>query len=130
MTIIPWTSELTIYGPVFEFRFEHMFRYLMDAYGLTPYCLTTCQERNVLISYTLDGAAITKYLSHLLAGMKMVDLRALDPTSNLPLFLNQKYQSRKLCFTFKILFAKDSKAAYHDVMKFFLRFSRVCCYMA
>ena len=122
MTIIPWTSELTDYGPVFEFRFEHMFRYLMEAYGLTRYCLTTCNERQVLISFTLDGAVITKYLSHLLAGMKMVDSRALDPTSNLPLFLNRKYQSRELCFPFKILFAKDSKKAYHDVMKNFFAF--------
>ncbi len=54
--------------------------------------------------------------------MKIVNLRALDPTSNLPLFLDRKCQSCELFFPFKILFAKDSKDASHFVMNNFFAF--------
>jgi hypothetical protein len=74
------------------------------------------------VSHTLDGAALTNYLSHLLAGMKIVDARATDPTTNKPLFLNTNFQSRELCFPFKILFASDSDDAYHVAMSDFFSF--------
>ena len=71
------------------------------------------------MSFGLDGSALTKYLSHLLAGVKLVDARAGDPQTIEPLFLRNKYQSRDLCFPMKILVAQDSKQAYHVVMKTF-----------
>ena len=116
-TIIPWSDENTEYGPTYQFQFEPILRFLMESYGLTEYCLETCTGPSVLLSFTLDGAALTKYLSHLLAGVKIVDTRAKDPFSNEPLFLNTKFQSREVCFPMKILFATDSKSAYRVVMK-------------
>ena len=71
------------------------------------------------MSLTLGGTALTKYLSHLLAGVKLVDARAGDPQTIEPLFLRNKYQSRDLCFPMKIRFEQDSKQAYHVVMKTF-----------
>ena len=61
---------------IFQFEYEPFFRYLINAFGLTPYCLETCVGQEVLVSFTLDGAALTNHLSHLLAGMKIVDHRA------------------------------------------------------
>ena len=69
------------------------------------------------LSFILDGAALTKYLSHLLAGVKIVNTRAKDPFSNEPLLLNSKFQLRELCFPMKILFATDTKKAYEVVMR-------------
>jgi hypothetical protein len=57
--------------------------------------------------------------------MKIMDARALDPTTKKPVFLNKEkggYQSRDLCFPFKILFAKDTKETYRTVMNDFFAF--------
>ena len=41
-------------------------------------------ESNVEICITLDGTELCDYLSHLTAGVKIVDKRAIDPRTKLP----------------------------------------------
>jgi hypothetical protein len=82
------------------------------------------------LSITLDGAELCDGISHLTAGIKITDGRAIDPQTGVPLctadddtfgtiFTNQ---SRNFCFAIKSLIGKDSKKAYKefkDIFKFF-----------
>lgn len=43
------------------------------------------QTSNVEISITLDGAELCDFKSHLTAGVKVTDKRAIDPRTKLPL---------------------------------------------
>ena len=50
--------------------FERSFRYLLVKFGSLEECLQGTTSQTFLISFTLFGAVMTKYPSHLLAGVK------------------------------------------------------------
>ena len=106
MSTIPWTHEMTRqYGPTYyQFAIEVLFRFLMVKYGLIEHYLQGNKSAKVLLLFKLDGAALKKYLSHLLAGVKLVDARAQEPLTNNRFFLQNKYQTRDLCFPMKIVY--------------------------
>jgi hypothetical protein len=68
----------------------------------------------VQLACTLDGADISKFVSHVTAGIKILDPRAIDPISHLSIGLegSKKVQSRDLCFPFKMLLTRDTKTLY------------------
>jgi len=82
---------------------------------------------------TLDGAKLCDGLSHLTAGIKVSDSRAIDPRDGVPLISEGdgafgrifKVQSRNYCFAMKSLLGKDCKAAYKEFADFFLFFERL-----
>jgi hypothetical protein len=53
----------------------------------------------VQLACTLDGADISKFVSHVTAGIKILDPCAIDPISHLPIGLegSKKVQSEDLC---------------------------------
>jgi hypothetical protein len=59
----------------------------------------------------LDGADLSRNVTHVTAGVKINDPHSIDPVSGLPIGVKnlKKVQSRELCFPFKTLLAKDSK---------------------
>jgi hypothetical protein len=80
------------------------------------------------LACTLDGADISKFVSHVTAGIKILDPRAIDPISHLPIGLegSKKVQSRDLCFPFKVLLIRDTKTLYQEHFKdFFDVFSKL-----
>jgi hypothetical protein len=82
----------------------------------------------VQLACTLDGADISRFVSHVTAGIKILDPRAIDPISHLPIGLDgsKKVQSRDLCFPFKMILTRDTKTLYHEHFKdFFDFFSRL-----
>ena len=80
---------------------------------------TVARESSVELAFTLDGAVLTKNLSHVTAGIKIVDTRAIDPITKLHI---DKFQSRDLCFPFKIILASDNSALYDTEFKDFFKF--------
>jgi hypothetical protein len=82
----------------------------------------------VQLACTLDGADISRFVSHVTAGIKILDPRAIDPMTNLPIGLagSKKVQSRDLCFPFKMILTRDTKSLYQEHFKdFFDFFSRL-----
>jgi hypothetical protein len=78
----------------------------------------------VQFSITLDGADLSRNISHVTAGIKINDPRAKDPISGIPIGFEDstKVQSRELCFPCKILIAKDTKELYSKYFKDFFAF--------
>jgi hypothetical protein len=78
----------------------------------------------VQLACTLDGADISRFVSHVTAGIKILDPRAIDPISHLPIGLDgsKKVQSRDLCFPFKMMLTRDTKTLYHEHFKDFFDF--------
>jgi hypothetical protein len=55
-------------------------RFILKAFGLYE----LAQHESVELNIALDGAEICDGLSHLTAGIKMTDGRAVDPTDGMP----------------------------------------------
>ena len=84
-----------------------------------------CNEHHpVVLAYTLDGAALSKYLSHVTAGIKIVDLRSKCVKSGMEyVFISEEghqWQSADMCYPVQMVFGHDCKQLYLDCFaKFF-----------
>ena len=101
----------------------------LTGHGLDTAAETTSRDiqKPVLIAYTLDGAQLTNALGHVTAGIKIVDPRAKDPITGIPLHMSGKYQSRDLCFPAQITFGRDCKALYSDCFQSFFDYFTAGC---
>ena len=114
------TEEKTACGVVFKFDFDITIRLLISAFGLEEHAKTGSKSNPVLMTVSYDHALFTQYLGHVTLGIKMLDARAVDPLSGLPLCMVDqdgtvdvgKLQSRELCFPLFCLFGKDTKKAF------------------
>jgi hypothetical protein len=99
----------------FKFDYEPLLLYLLDLFQLEDAARDNNQPP-VQISITLDGADLSRNVTHVTAGVKINDPRSIDPVSGLPIGVqdSRKVQSRELCFPFKSLLAKDSKELYDN----------------
>jgi len=85
---------------------------LLKKHGLWDYAVGG--ERTT-VAATCDGGEITWSLSHVSAGIKIVDSRAKDPPNGEPLFGlsgHDKVQSKFHCYPLYIILAKDNKELY------------------
>jgi hypothetical protein len=80
-TVIPIEAVECRFGEMYQFDFEKKLRLILKTFGLEQ----IASESGVEICVTLDGAELCDYLSHLTAGVKIVDKRAIDPRTKLPL---------------------------------------------
>ena len=110
------------------FDYERFLRYILKTFQLDE----IAQRESMEISITLDGAELCDGISHLTAGIKVTDGRAIDPQTGIPfctddgtfsrIFTNQ---SQNFCFAMKSLIGKDSKKAYKEFSDFFRFFEQV-----
>jgi hypothetical protein len=107
-------EELTAPGPVFSFEIYNFIRTILKGFGLADNARTGSLCSPVLICWTLDYAQLTRELGHLTGGIKIVDPRAVDPQTGIPLLISGKFQSRELSFPCRLAFAKDSKESYKE----------------
>ena len=79
------------------------------------------------IATTLDGADLSGNQSHVTAGLKTIDPRAIDPNRGLPVGVgeSQKLQSRESCTPMKILLAKDTTLLCNTHFKDFFEFFEI-----
>jgi hypothetical protein len=126
---IPFHWKQCDLGEVYQFEFEPFIRFILKTFSL--YDIAQCESVELCI--TLDGAELCDGLSHLTAGIKITDPRAVDPKDGSPLSCMEdglvghifKTQSRNYCFTVKSLLGKDSKPAYNEFSDFFKSFLRI-----
>lgn len=104
-------ESLSRHGPTHSFDLDMHARLTLDGFGLSQCAVTGSNAKPALIAETLDGAQLTHHLGHATGGFKIVDPRAMDPITGLPLCL---MQSRDLCFPFQITFGRDCKDLHKD----------------
>jgi hypothetical protein len=112
-------------GIVFEY--DKMLDYIIKMFQLDGIA-RDANAPKVQIAITLDGADLSRNITHVTAGIKIIDPRAIDPRSGLPIGMegSTKVQSRELCFVFKIVLAKDNKNLYNTMFNdFFYWFKTV-----
>jgi hypothetical protein len=127
--VIPFHKKNSELGEMYQYNFEVFLRFILKTFSLYE----IAQRESVEMSITLDGAELCDGISHLTAGIKVTDHRALDPCDGVPLCtmdgetLGQIFnnQSRNSCFAMKSLIGKDSKRAYKEFTDFFSFFERV-----
>ena len=92
--------------------------YQLDKVALDP------DQPSVEVSKTLDGADLSRNISHVTAGIKINEPHAINPISSIPIGMkdSRKVQSRELCYPCKILIAKDSKTLYDNYYSDFFSF--------
>jgi hypothetical protein len=110
----------TIHGPVYSFDIHNLIRKVCQAFLLESYAVTGFFSAPVQLTYTMDGAQLTNDLGHVTGGVKVVDPRAIDPSTGVALAASGNFQSRDYSFVVQLAFVKDSKMAYKDCFAGFL----------
>jgi hypothetical protein len=127
--LVPFSRKESQHGEMFQYDYERFLRFVLKVFQLDD----IAQRESVELSITLDGAELCDGISHLTAGIKIMDGRAINPQTGVPLctadddnfgsiFSNQ---SRNFCFAIKSLIGKDSKKAYKEFSDFFKFFEGV-----
>ena len=91
-----------------QFDYDKMLDFIVNMFKLDRIKSTT---GGVRIAITLDGADLSRTVQHVTCGIKIVDSRAVNPITGIPIGL-EGVQSRENCFACKILLTKDSKMLY------------------
>lgn len=114
-----------------QFDYEKLLTYSLKVFGLYD----RAKQVSVMISPTLDGADISRNIQHVTAGVKFNDPNTIDPTSGLPIGLQDQscpVQSPELCTVWSMYLAKDNKhlydTAFSDFFAFFRRISTEECF--
>jgi hypothetical protein len=100
-------------GEFFEFDVEELVVYAIKAFGLEQ----VAKQRAVRISVSIDGAQLSKRLTHVTIGFKIADIAARCPYTGRALFMDTDpalLQSRNLCIPVKIAMCKETKQIYKD----------------
>jgi hypothetical protein len=106
-----------------QFDYGKLLAYLLRLYKLDDVARDPNQP-SVQFSITLDGADLSRNITHITAGIQINDPRAIDPISGIPIGMqdSKKVQSRGLCYAAKILIAKDTKRLYDKYFSDFFSF--------
>jgi hypothetical protein len=106
-----------------QFDYGKLLAYLLCLYKLDDVARDPNQP-SVQFSITLDGADLSRNITHITAGIKINDPRAIDPVSGIPIGMqdSKKVQSWELCYAAKILIAKDTKTLYDKYFSDFFSF--------
>ena len=97
-------------GEAIRFDYAKLISLIFSAFGIKDAAL----ERNVAISCSIDGANLTRFLSHVMGGFKIKDRAAIDPLTKLPIFCGEasSAQSRLLCFPMHLHMGQEKKDKY------------------
>jgi hypothetical protein len=78
----------------------------------------------IQIAGTLDGIEMSRQVCAMIAGIKILDPRAIDPLSHLQIGVegSKKRKSRELCFPLKFVWTRDTKTLNQEQFKDFCDF--------
>jgi hypothetical protein len=127
--VIPFEKKQCNIGEMYQYDYERFLRFILKIFQLEA----IAERESVELSITMDGAELCDGISHLTAGIKVTDGRAIDPRDGSPLCMTMdevmgrmfQNQSRNNCFALKSLIGKDCKRAYKEFADFFLFFEHV-----
>ncbi len=107
------------------FHYRSYLEYILNSYGLLDVIDDPTNTEPVRVAVTFDGGSVSRFLSHVTGGFKLVDSRAINPRTHGPLFGesgHDKLQSHVHCFPIKMAMAKDSQELYRTEFRFFFQF--------
>ncbi len=78
---IPFERKQSAYGEMYQYNFEMFLRYVLKVFNID----VLAQKETMECSITLDGAELCNGISHITAGIKITDRRAIDPMTGIPL---------------------------------------------
>jgi hypothetical protein len=124
--LVPYELTHLPDGEAIKFNYSLMIKLIFKSFGLEEAAL----EREVGLSLSIDGATLTKFLGHVMAGFKIKDKAAVDPFTNQPLFLVNsgrwdKLQSRQTCFPLHLHMGNENKVKYKEFEDMF-KFAQSC----
>ena len=125
-SLVPYELSHLPDGEAVKFDYSKMIKLIFRSFGLEEAAL----EREVGLSVSIDGATLTKFLGHVMAGFKIKDRAAIDPVTNKPLFLADsrswcKLQSRQTCFPLHLHMGTENKVKYNEFADMF-NFVQAC----
>jgi len=110
-TVIPYTIDESSV----KFDVSAALTFLLKKYKLWNRVRAAAPDGKVLIAATCDGGSLAWNLSHVSAGIKLVDPKTVDPRTGQFMFGAsgyEKVQSRATCIPLMVHIAKDTKAFY------------------
>jgi hypothetical protein len=125
--LAPFILGLTAAGDKESIDFQPYWKIMgtvFRAYGL----MGMGEAYSCLCVYSLDGAAITKNLGHVLGGFKVADPSAVCPLTGNRLLsdpMEMNAQSRSLCFPLKMIMGKETKETIQEFKPMF-KFMEQC----
>jgi len=107
--LIPYQhGTLDTGGEFVQWDPEEMIAMVVKGFGLEE----QAKERSITIHQAMDGAQLSKNITHVTYGFKMADRGAICPFSKKPLFCGNEdtasVQSRNNCFPLKIVMERES----------------------
>ena len=100
-------------GEFYEFDVDSLLVYAIKAFGLEE----IAKQRHVRISISIDGAQLSKRLTHVTIGFKISDVAGRCPFTGRLLFGSTDgalLQSRNICIPVKIAMCKETKKTYEQ----------------
>ena len=131
--MIPFKTELNADTDMIVFDYKKLLVHILKMHKIYD----DIYQRQIEIAITIDGADISKKLSHVTAGIKVIDKYAINPVTGDYIlkyaedslgnkYLESGYQSRENCFLFLIMIAKESSAIYSkQCIKDFFNFLKI-----
>ncbi len=111
LELLPFTiTESSI-----KFDVDAALTFILKKYKLWNRVMAAAPDRKVTIAATCDGGLLAWNLSHVSAGIKLVDPNLIDPHTGELMFGEsgyEKIQSRAACIPLQVHIAKDTKAFY------------------
>ena len=110
-------------GESIKFDYGKVLSLIIKAYKMHD----TGLERSLRFAESIDGANLTKHITHVMAGLKINDKSAVCPLTNVPLFSGDliKLQSRTTCFPLQIHLGKETEKMYELFAPMFNFFTKV-----
>jgi len=113
----PFLLQSTKYGEMFTFEFEKAIPMIVQAHKLDH----VAKHWSIEVCRSIDGADITKSLSMVAAGIKIIDKSACCPISKKPFILDNGqgdslsisgFQSQNNCFPLMLAICKETKETF------------------
>jgi hypothetical protein len=118
--VIPFQEILTTDLDGFAFNYSKILMFLLEMCQL-DHIVRDPTQPPIQLACALDWVGISRYVSHNIAGFKILNPSVIYPISHLPIGLEEskKFQLWDLCFPFKMVLTQDTKNLYQEQVKDF-----------
>jgi hypothetical protein len=109
----PFRLQQTTKGESVEFDYAKMMLCVAKAFHLD----SIGKSRSLSVASSIDGASLSKNLSIIAGGIKIIDRGKRCPITNRPLLdkpCTMSAQSRNLCTPFKLMMGRETKESFAD----------------
>jgi hypothetical protein len=117
-TLVPMNHlQNTPFGETMWFTYKPTLKFILKLFSL--------YGKNRMLAHTLDGSMLSKREWHTCAGIKIIDIKAIDPRTGISMFgdpATAKYQGLNHLFVFRMVMAGETNALVYGAFKCFYNF--------